>query len=556
MQMTTSAYTSSGLQANDVGDKLYELSNHLGNVLQVVSDSRMYMQKLVPTITDRVGISVDDATGAVTRSLTGTGWGQAGGASLEKIYPGGYIEWTLDSSPIADNQLIMLGLSYTNTNANYNTINYCWYVYTDGNTRIYELGSSVPGHAFAYALNDVLKISREGGSIKYYMNGVLKRTVADANPTAPMIVDFSINVMGKKISNLKIANPYYTADVVQQTDYYPYGMVMPNRNGSDNSYRYGFQAQEKDDEVKGAGESVNFKYRMHDPRIGRFFAVDPLAAQYAHNSPYAFSENNVVDCIELEGLEKVSIHTYSFAPFNIFGFFFLGDGMDRKFGNTVYYGESANFRIGAQVNVDLGTGTYTSKSHGAYSTEYGYDDDGAAWVVEHCFSSADVELSNIEIAGNYFGATVMNSGALCAVPDAPDIDVTGAIQMNYSPKKENAGGWLWVAGKITGDRFPSNEWFLKDEYGNKVLLGVSGTDIKYENIGPFTELANPINEKMSQWNFTIEMDGSDRFTAVWFNKTRYSIEEWNTKFTSLSPSDPATNTNVNSTKGTFETIKK
>ena len=42
---------------------------------------------------------------------------------------------------------------------------------------------------------------------------------------------------------------------------------------------------------------------MHDPRVGRFFAVDPLAPKYPHNSPYAFSENRVIDMVELEGLE-------------------------------------------------------------------------------------------------------------------------------------------------------------------------------------------------------------------------------------------------------------
>ena len=73
-------------------------------------------------------------------------------------------------------------------------------------------------------------------------------------------------------------------------------------------YRYGFQGQEKDDEVKGEGNSVNYKYRMHDPRIGRFFAIDPLASKYPHNSPYAFSENRVIDGVELEGLEVVLIH--------------------------------------------------------------------------------------------------------------------------------------------------------------------------------------------------------------------------------------------------------
>lgn len=72
-------------------------------------------------------------------------------------------------------------------------------------------------------------------------------------------------------------------------------------------YRYGFQGQEKDDEIKGGGNSINFKFRMYDPRLGRFFAVDPLAAKYAYNSPYAFSENRLIDAIELEGLEKVLI---------------------------------------------------------------------------------------------------------------------------------------------------------------------------------------------------------------------------------------------------------
>src|SRR5690554_4959080 len=69
------------------------------------------------------------------------------------------------------------------------------------------------------------------------------------------------------------------------------------------SYRYGFQGQEMDDEVKGEGNSVNYKYSMHDPRVGRFFAVDPLAPDYPWNSPYAFSENRVIDGVELEGLE-------------------------------------------------------------------------------------------------------------------------------------------------------------------------------------------------------------------------------------------------------------
>ncbi|WP_235604516.1 RHS repeat-associated core domain-containing protein [Flavobacterium covae] len=81
---------------------------------------------------------------------------------------------------------------------------------------------------------------------------------------------------------------------------------MPNRHGSSTAYRYGFQGQEKDNEIKGDGNSLNYTFRMHDPRIGRFFAIDPLAFSYPWNSPYAFSENRVIDMIELEGLETAN----------------------------------------------------------------------------------------------------------------------------------------------------------------------------------------------------------------------------------------------------------
>ncbi|QKX05215.1 RHS repeat protein [Aquimarina sp. TRL1] len=95
----------------------------------------------------------------------------------------------------------------------------------------------------------------------------------------------------------------FTPDVLSFSDYYPFGMLLPNRNGNSGNYRYGFQGQEMDNEIKGEGNSLNYKYRMHDPRVGRFFGTDPMESIYAYNSPYAFSENRVIDGIELEGRE-------------------------------------------------------------------------------------------------------------------------------------------------------------------------------------------------------------------------------------------------------------
>ena len=89
------------------------------------------------------------------------------------------------------------------------------------------------------------------------------------------------------------------------SDYSPFGVSLDGRTIEGDGYRYGFQSQERDDELKGAGNSMNFEFRMHDPRVGRFFAVDPLASKYPWNSVYAFSENKVIAWIELEGAEAL-----------------------------------------------------------------------------------------------------------------------------------------------------------------------------------------------------------------------------------------------------------
>jgi len=66
-----------------------------------------------------------------------------------------------------------------------------------------------------------------------------------------------------------------------------------------------FQGQQFDDDL--GINWIQFKYRNHDPQIGRFIEIDPLSEKYVYNSTYAFSENKVTSHVELEGLEAVPI---------------------------------------------------------------------------------------------------------------------------------------------------------------------------------------------------------------------------------------------------------
>ena len=116
------------------------------------------------------------------------------------------------------------------------------------------------------------------------------------------------NVLSVVSDRKLVADPLnftnFTADVLTYNDYYPFGMLLPNRHGYIEDYRYGFGGQEKDDEIRGEGNSLNYTFRMHDSRIGRFFTPDPLEAKFPNYSPYMFAGNRVILFTELEGLEE------------------------------------------------------------------------------------------------------------------------------------------------------------------------------------------------------------------------------------------------------------
>ena len=69
-------------------------------------------------------------------------------------------------------------------------------------------------------------------------------------------------------------------------------------------HRFTFNGQERDDEVSGEGNSLSFKYRVEDSRIGRFFSVDPLVMDYPMYSSYGFAANQPIHAGDLEGLEN------------------------------------------------------------------------------------------------------------------------------------------------------------------------------------------------------------------------------------------------------------
>ena len=291
---------------HQMGDRLFECSNHQGNVLAVVTDRKM-------PIDDNADTEIDYYQPQITLSQD---YSPFGVMLYERSFALDSICITETDTTYQNNLIELQDFDNGLTNG--------WAFgigsYTVANNDLYiksQLNGSGQQEILAEKVFSGLtngqdyELSFEVTAVNQPVNG----TVSDGSSSQPVsftqtgAYTFNLTASGTSIvltiealtgkklpTSITLDN--ITLHEVNQT------IVTTTYKEPVNNYRYAFQGQEKDDEIKpGIGNSYNYRYRMHDPRLGRFFAVDPLFADYPHNSTYAFSENRVIDGIELEGLE-------------------------------------------------------------------------------------------------------------------------------------------------------------------------------------------------------------------------------------------------------------
>lgn len=284
-------------------------------------------------------------------------------------------------------------------------------------------------------------------------------------------------------------------------------------------YQYKYQGQERQDELGLNWDS--FKWRNYDFAIGRFMSIDPLAEYYVYNSPYAFAENKVVSNFELEGLEAVSIHTRSFAPFKTFGGGFSGDGANRGFTTS----STATSRIKQTVNIDF------NQNSPVVSGGMQTSDPTHHPILGEATAPSRNALENLNIGENSFGNKQVSftsnmEGANPLVSGAPDID----INAHFSISSNQETGVLSISAYASGDKFPSAESFISDSSGNSVFIGVSN----YQG-SPFSSLGGEGTKEMFNSSLQIKFDSNGTFQNVIFNNKEYSIGDYNKMFETKTP---------------------
>ncbi|MCW5897757.1 MAG: hypothetical protein KIT10_00695 [Flavobacteriales bacterium] len=113
-------------------------------------------------------------------------------------------------------------------------------------------------------------------------------------------------VTGRLLDGAGAGSPFQ-AEVISAQGYEPFGSLLPGRNYSSDAYRFGFNGQEKDNEVYGSeGTSYTAEFWQYDPRVGRRWNIDPMSRSC--ESPYAVFSNNPIVLVDPNGLKVKNSH--------------------------------------------------------------------------------------------------------------------------------------------------------------------------------------------------------------------------------------------------------
>jgi RHS repeat-associated protein len=305
------------------------------------------------------------------------------------------------------------------------------------------------------------------------VEGYVKNTPVSGTNTYSYVFNYTDHLGNTRLSYTKDTTTG-SLKILEENNYYPFGLKHSPYNSLTpaQEYKYKFQGQERQDELGLNWDS--FKYRNYDYAIGRFMGIDPLAEKYSYQSPYNFSENQVIAYRELEGLEKIH-YTYTFIKDQV----------------------SVNK---TSINGPLGNGILVSSNHGGKMTYY-YGNTIASSLV--AFKKA-YEGNNIDAKGNHVGYN----------------DHLGNPTIGYGHKIVD-GDTFTVGSKISEDKaqklFASDSnWIMEsaDEYLENFDLNQNQTNALYDasfNMGPgklsqYTEDGS----KFSGGNFFLKfMGGGD-----------------------------------------------
>ena len=122
-----------------------------------------------------------------------------------------------------------------------------------------------------------------------------------------------VTVSDKPIYKVSSATIFFQPEVTSISDYYPFGAPIHGRGYSSEGYRFGYNTQEKTDEIAGPGNHNTATFWEYDGRLGRRWNIDPVTKPWESlyaclsNNPMGFIDPNGDDTSKLTGSNNLLI---------------------------------------------------------------------------------------------------------------------------------------------------------------------------------------------------------------------------------------------------------
>jgi RHS repeat-associated protein len=187
--------------------------NTLGSIISNISMGTVHVWD------NAVNVAIDGTS--LTKTGATIGW-DAGAFSVKPIPANadGWVEYTAGEITTAK----MMGLSATDADASYASINYAWYPFWDGNLYIYENGSLIGGPFTDYSTNDILRVERLGTTILYKKNGKVIYT-STVPSSSILYADCSFYNVNASFKNIGIS----VSNQVAQYEYNVLGQLIDKK---------------------------------------------------------------------------------------------------------------------------------------------------------------------------------------------------------------------------------------------------------------------------------------------------------------------------------------
>ncbi len=172
------------------------------------------------------------------------------------------------------------------------------YVYTSAGEKLKQRLST--GTTLLYNGNFVYTLdgTANGIAVKY----ILTQEGRSTNSTGTYTYEY---FMKDHLGNIRInfKDSSNVAVIIQQSDYYPFGMIHQPQATTTSDNRYLYNGKELLDESLGGVnlDLYDFQTRFYDPQIARWHVIDPLASEAPSWSPYNALWNNPILNVDLNG---------------------------------------------------------------------------------------------------------------------------------------------------------------------------------------------------------------------------------------------------------------